>query len=255
MKVSFCTTCMGRAHHLRQTLARNLADTVSWVRPEAVEFVVVDYSSPDDLVEWFEDDPALAPYRERGILRLVRVPHQTHFRHSHAKNLAHRAATGDIVCNVDADNFVGAGFDAYLRAVFTRRPRSVVATSRLDRGLVDPRWQGCMGRVALRRTDFDALGGYDESDRFRGWSGEDHDLLLRAVRSRLVPVQLRDRRFLEVVTHSDLERVAFTEHEDVGAELARVGSLDGSRMVPVLRHVATRLRVPRVANAGGRRVG
>lgn len=249
MKISFCTTCMGRAHHLKRTLPQNLADTVDWVRPDAVEFVVVDYDSPDDLVEWIETDPVLAPYRERGILRLVRVGGQSHFRHSHAKNVAHRAATGDVVCNVDADNFVGPGFAAYLRAVFYRRPRAVVATSRLDRGLVHPRYQGCMGRIALRRSDFDALGGYDESARFRGWSGEDTDLLMRAVRSRLAPVLIRDRRFLEVVTHSDLERIALTEHDDPVAELARVGSLDGNHVVPVLRYVMSRVRAPRVANA------
>ena len=249
MKISFCTTCMGRAHHLKRTLARNLADTVDWVRPDAVEFVVVDWSSPDDLAEWFETDPELAPYRERGILRLVRVPGQTHFRHSHAKNVAHRAATGDVVCNVDADNFVGPGFASFLRATFVRRRRAVVATSRLDRGLTDQRYQGCMGRIAMHRTDVDALGGYDESERFRGWAAEDTDLLMRAVRSRLVPVLIRDRRFLEVVTHSDLERIALTDHDDEAAELARVGSLDGSRMVPLLRYVVGRMRAPRVANS------
>lgn len=248
MKISFCTTCMGRAHHLKQTLPRNLADTVSWVRPDAVEFVVVDYGSPDDLVEWIETDPGLAPYRECGVLRLVRVPGPTHFHHSRAKNVAHRAATGDVVCNVDADNFVGPGFEAYLRSVFLRRRRAVVATTRFDRALVAPRYQGCMGRLALRRSDFDALGGYDESTRFRGWSGEDADLLIRAVRSRLAPVLIRDRRFLEVLTHSDLERIALTEHDDPAAELARIGSLDGHRMVPVLRYVAGRMRAPRVAN-------
>lgn len=249
MKISFCTTCMGRAHHLKQTLPQNLLDTVDWTRPDAVEFVVVDYGSPDDLVEWIETDPDLAPYRAHGILRLVRVQGPTHFRHSHAKNVAHRAASGDVVCNVDADNFVGAGFAAYLRAVFLRRPRAVVATNRFDRGLIDPRYQGCMGRIALRRTDFDALGGYDESARFRGWSAEDTDLLMRAVRSRLTPVLIRDRRFLEVLTHSDLERIALTEHDDPAAELARVGALDGTRMVPLLRYVAGRVRAPRVANA------
>ncbi len=240
---------MGRAHHLKQTLPQNLADTVSWARPEAVEFVVVDYGSPDDLVEWIKTDPTLAPYRERGILRLVRAPGQTHFRHSHAKNLAHRAATGDVVCNVDADNFVGPGFAAYLRAVFVRRPRAVVATNRFDRTLVDPRYQGCMGRVALRRSDFDALGGYDESARFRGWSGEDTDLLMRALRSRLSPVLIRDRRFLQVLAHTDLERIALTEHDDLAAELARVASLDGSHVVPALRYVVDRMMAPRVANA------
>ena len=72
---------------------------------------------------------------------------------------------------------------------------------------------------------------------------------------RLAPVLIRDRRFLEVVTHSDLERIALTEHDDPAAELARVGSLDGSRVVPVLRHVAGRIRTPRVANVARHLLG
>src|SRR6476660_4405577 len=72
MKISLCTTCMGRAHHLKQTLPRNLADSVDWARPEAVEFVVLDYSSPDDLAEWITTDPELRPYLEAGILKFAR---------------------------------------------------------------------------------------------------------------------------------------------------------------------------------------
>ena len=250
MKLSLCTTCMGRAHHLRQTLPKNLADTVDWARPEAVEFVVLDYSSPDDLAEWITTDPQLKPYLEAGILKFARCPGQRYFRHSHAKNMAHALASGDYVCNLDADNFVGVGFTQYLRAVFTRRPNAIVASNRLDARLRGGVHKGCMGRVALSKANFELLGGYDESDRFRGWSGEDSDLLIRAVRMFMRPVLLRDPRFLRVIEHTDVERIVLTDFDNATAELAKIGSLDGSNMRPILRYVVNRAVAPRVANRG-----
>ena len=47
--------------------------------------------------------------------------------------MAHALTTGDYVCNVDADNFVGFGFTEYLRAVFTRRPNAILTSNRVDR--------------------------------------------------------------------------------------------------------------------------
>jgi hypothetical protein len=250
MKLSLCTTCMGRANHLKQTLPRNLADSVDWARPEAVEFVVLDYSSPDDLADWITTDRRLRPYLDAGILKFARSEGQTHFRHSHAKNMAHALATGDYVCNVDADNFVGFGFTEYLRAVFTRRPNAIVTSNRVDRRLNVGIYKGCMGRVALAKDRFEMLGGYDESDRFKGWSGEDSDLVIRAIRTFMRPVVLRDRRFLRVVQHSDLERIRLTDFDDAKAELAKVHSLDGSSMRPIIRYVLNRAVAPRIANRG-----
>jgi hypothetical protein len=250
MKISLCTTCMGRAHHLRQTLPRNLADSVDWARPDAVEFVVLDYSSPDDLAQWITTDPGLRPYLDAGILKFARSEGHTRFRHSHAKNMAHALATGSYLCNVDADNFLGFGFTRYLRAVFTRRPNAIVATNRLDSRLNLGVHKGSMGRIALSRANFDMLGGYDESRRFRGWSGEDSDLLIRAIRTFIRPVFIRERRFLRVVQHTDLDRVALTEFDDAAAEIAKIESLDGSTMRPILRYVVGRAVAPRIANRG-----
>lgn len=250
MKISLCTTCMGRAHHLKQTLARNLADSVDWAQPEAVEFVILDYSSPDDLAEWITTDAGLRPYFDAGILKFARSDGHTKFRHSHAKNMAHALATGDFVCNVDADNFVGFGFTRYLRATFRRRPNVIVATNRLDARLNLGVHKGSMGRIALSKANFDLLGGYDESPRFRGWSGEDSDLLIRAVRMFMRPVLIRERRFLRVVQHPDLDRVALTEFDDAAAEIAKIESLDGYTMRPILKYVVGRAVAPRIANRG-----
>ena len=242
---------MGRTHHLKQTLPKNLADSVDWAYPNRVEFVVLDYSSPDDLAEWITTDPWLRPYLDAGILKFARSYGQTYFRHSHAKNMAHALATGDFVCNLDADNFVGRGFADYLAAIFSRRPNAVVASNRFDSQLNVGTHKGCMGRVALSKQNFTMLGGYDESDRFRGWAGEDTDLVIRAVRKFLRPVFIRDRRFLQVVEHSDLDRIKLTLFSDADLELARIEAFDGSpNLRPILRYVAGRAIAPRVANRG-----
>lgn len=248
MKVTFCTTCMGRAHHLKQTLPRNLADSVDWSAPEQTEFVILDYSSPDDLGEWLHTDPEIAPYLEAGIVRYFRVDGEQYFRHSHAKNLAHAHATGDVVCNVDADNFLGKGFAVWLRRAFERRPNAIVATNRFDNRLNSGAFKGAMGRVAMMSHNFWRLGGYDESERFKGWSGEDTDLVLRAAKSGMRMVLLRDKRFLQIIVHSDSERITMTDYTDEGAELARVRSLDGSRVFPNVRYFIHSARAPRVAN-------
>jgi len=248
MKVTFCTTCMGRAHHLKQTLPRNLADSVDWDAPDQTEFVILDYSSPDDLADWLHTDPEIAPYLAAGIVRYFRVDGERFFRHSHAKNLAHAHATGDVICNVDADNFIGVGFANWLRGVFERRPNAIVATNRFDNRLNSGAFKGAMGRVAMMSHNFWRLGGYDESERFKGWSGEDTDLVLRAAKSGMRLVLLRDKRFLQIIVHSDDERIALTEYSDQQAELARVRSLDGSQVVPLVRYLLDRATAPRVAN-------
>jgi hypothetical protein len=94
------------------------------------------------------------------------------------------------------------------------------------------------------------LGGYDESERFRGWSGEDSDLLIRGVKKLLRPVLLRDRRFLQVVPHSDLERIRLTDYADADAEIARIESFDSYDVRPILRYVMNGAIAPRVANRG-----
>jgi hypothetical protein len=164
--------------------------------------------------------------------------------------MAHALATGDYVCNLDADNFVGFGFVHYLRAVFLRRPNAIVATNRLDSRLNLGVHKGSMGRIAMSRANFALLGGYDESARFKGWSGEDSDLLIRAVRMFMRVVFIRERRFLRVVQHTDLDRVVLTECDDAATEIAKIESFDGSTMRPILKYVVGRAVAPRIANRG-----
>ena len=63
-------------------------------------------------------------------------------------------------------------------------------------------------------------------------------------------VFIRERRFLRVVQHSDLDRVLLTECDDAAANIAKIESFDGTAMRPILKYVVGRAVAPRIANRG-----
>src|SRR5688572_31144005 len=107
--ISFCTTCMGRIHDLAQTLPRNMADNADY---PALEFVLLDYHSRDGLEQWVKDH--LMPHIESGRLVYARTVEPEWYEMAHSRNVAFKLASGQIVCNVDADNWTGPGFAAVL---------------------------------------------------------------------------------------------------------------------------------------------
>jgi hypothetical protein len=91
---------MGRLHHLCETLPKNIEDNIY----PNVEFVILNYNSPDNLDEWMKQyvqlmDDGKILYLKESTIRFYSM--------THSRNVAFKAATGDIVCNVDADNFTG----------------------------------------------------------------------------------------------------------------------------------------------------
>jgi len=207
IRVSLATTCMGRRHHLERTLPRNLQDNIAF---KGLEFVLLDYSSPDGLGEWVFSN--WATEIRSGLLSYYKLDGQTTFRRSYAKNLAHRLSTGAIVCNVDADNFTGPNFAKYLYDELSQHTGSFVRLSGR---------RGTTGRIALRSSDFVELGGYDE--RFDwGWGFEDEDLALRARSSGLVERIIQSPSvFSEVIRHRDDERVEHMLFKDKDLSRAR----------------------------------
>lgn len=204
MKISFCTTCMGRLEHLKQTLPQNIIGNPNKGDLE-VEFVVLNYGDKAGMHEWMLRDPLVEEEIKAGRLVYAKTD-QSVFRMTHAKNMAHRLATGDVVCNVDADNFVGEGFAQGLARVFAQDPNvitnpsySITYESEKQGG------GGLFGRMALTRENFERLGGYDES--YKGWGAEDTNLSRRARLLGVRYVRFEDDDFLKVIPHGDDERV------------------------------------------------
>lgn len=188
--VSLCTTVMNRLHHLRRTLPANIAANYGFDR---LEYVILDYSSSDGLADWVRTD--LAAHVASGLVRFAQLPDRAHFQMAHAKNLSHRLARGGIVCNMDADNFSGCGFADYLMREFSSRSSI----------FVKGKGHGLGGRLAFRRDQFLALGGYDEA-MADGWGHEDADLATRALRSGYK--QITCHGFGKAIQHGDGERIS-----------------------------------------------
>ena len=106
--IAFCITCKGRTQHLRETLPKNLADN-----PRS-KFIVLDYNSNDGLLEYIRKEHGGEIHSGRLVVYSYPAGHQ--FKMAHAKNMAHRLGIlegGDILCNLDADNFLGPRFEDY----------------------------------------------------------------------------------------------------------------------------------------------
>ncbi|MDX1975124.1 MAG: glycosyltransferase family A protein [Rickettsiales bacterium] len=203
-KVSFCTTCKGRTHHLKETLPQNLANNADYPN---TEFVILDYGSEDGLADWIK-----ANYQKEldsGKIRYVRFEAE-HFKMAHAKNMAHRTATGDILCNLDADNVTGKGFASWLNDTFSKdkdiyvRPHShQLKIYRLMHG--EKLKDGIMGRIAIHRDNFLKLKGYDET--YVGWSPDDSNFAARARKEDVKRVKLPYKMLGDVIGHTQEDRV------------------------------------------------
>lgn len=164
--ISLCTTCMGRLGDLVRTLPQNLADNADY--PD-LEFVLLDYHSQDGLEAWVREN--MMPHIESGRLVYARTTEPQWFDMAHSRNVAFKLARGEIVCNVDADNWTSPGFAARLNQVANERPTRAVFTKSRQR---------IRGRVAFYKQEWEELlGGYDET--FEGYGHDDIDLMHRAL--------------------------------------------------------------------------
>lgn len=173
-KLSFCTTCRNRTQYLRQTILHNINSRI-----QGVDFILVNYGSTDDL-----DDFVLTELKEHlqsGILKYYRYPSAGPWHSCKAKNISHALADGDILFNLDCDNFISPILCKELLEYF--ESGDVVVFNADTPGIpvvvngVKYDTDGTGGRIAISREDFRKLGGYDESFEPMGY--QDNDLLKR----------------------------------------------------------------------------
>lgn len=151
---------MDRLFHLKETYLEN----ISRAGPDA-EFVLLDYGGSDGIGEWASENLS-------GV-KFLRTSAPRYWVASHAKNVAHRAATGDILCNLDCDVIIPRGFTDYLKEMLSEGSRIVAADERDDSGNY-----GCAGLVAVRRDHFHSVNGYDEGMNL-GWGFESSNFVFR----------------------------------------------------------------------------
>lgn len=169
-RISFCSTCKNRLWQLNKTLVEN----IKTVRADGrSEIVLVNYNSQDGLNEWIE---RFKSDIKAGTLRYVHEQTELYFHCSKAKNLAHFAAIGEFVVNLDCDNFIGRTIATY-RNIWNADNDTVI------QGFCGSYQDGTYGRIGMAKRHFDALGGYDE--KMLAIGHQDRDLLARARASGL----------------------------------------------------------------------
>jgi len=109
-----------------------------------------------------------------------------------------RLANADILCNLDADNFLGKGFASFIINEFAKQER-IFYTS-------DCSFEDIFGRVCLLQEDFYKIKGYNEA--LNGYGYEDVDFFVRLYESGLKQKYFYDREFYHVILHSKAERIA-----------------------------------------------
>src|SRR6185295_3552603 len=144
------TVVMNRLHHLEQTLPVNLEAN----RDPATVIFILDYSSDDGLQQYLLDQ--FGQELRSGRLQYHRYAYAKYFSHAHSRNLAVQQIRADYVCNVDADNFTGENFDRYLLDTFAHHPNAVISALSNPEKLF-----GAFGRMAVARSTFLEVGGYD----------------------------------------------------------------------------------------------
>lgn len=182
---------MNRLHHLQETLPMNLHDCES---DDRVEFVILDYNSTDGLESWMNNNfrffsPKVVYYKTTEPL---------YYNRSHSRNMAFRLASGDIVCNLDADNYVGKGFVKYIEQVF-KQNQSVFVVPK-DENLGDT-----FGKICMTKEDFLQIRGYDEA--IKGYGFEDNDIKNRLLNLGRKEVGFEQTAFLKAITHPEEDRI------------------------------------------------
>jgi len=164
-KISICTNCMGRTYDLKRTYIKNIADNLDYPN---VEFVLLNYNSKDDMDEWAKR--YLSPFIEDGIVNYYKTTEPKYYEMGHSRNVQSKLAQGDIINNVDADNYCGFGFADAINKLAELQPKKAVFCK--GKRMMH-------GRFGMYKKEFLEYGGYDED--LTGYGYDDHHVMNRVM--------------------------------------------------------------------------
>ena len=203
--IAFVMTCKGRLQHVQETLPRNLANNPGPLS----KFIMLDYNSQDGLVEYLQQ--CHMEDIHNGKLVVYSFPEPQVFNMTHAKNMAHRLGIregAEIICNLDADNFTGEHFDAYIAGAFAGRS-DMFLWAKMFTFENGKRPRGISGRIVVTAKAFLKTGGYDE--RFATWHHDDKDFNTRLRRLGYEAIEI-EQRYLDVILHTN--RMRFKDYPE-----------------------------------------
>lgn len=171
MKISFCTVVSNRLHHLKVTLPHNL----KYIEENISELCVLAYNDPT--VKVFLEEK-YKEYLDNGMIKVREVndgyipKDGSSFACGYVKQHSHNMGSGEILFNLDADNFID---DELMKKLEDLKENQIL--------IIDPRTNapdGRSGRIGIYRKNYYLLGGYRDKGR-----SDDVDFCTRAVFMRL----------------------------------------------------------------------
>jgi GT2 family glycosyltransferase len=184
---------MNRVHHVSKTLPANLKQN----QERDVNFILLDYHSTDGLEEYIQSN-----YKEEiesGKLTYYRYVDAKSFKRAHSRNMALKLADGEILCNVDADNYAGEGFGAFVQTVYQQQ-QDICLTG------LGNKWMGdASGKLCVEKSQFLKVTGYDEA--FEEYGFEDYDIVNRLGLSGCEAYTVNRPEYLYAIQHERKERL------------------------------------------------
>lgn len=176
MLISYCTTCHKRLWQLKQTLKHNLAFT----QAGSVELCVLSYNDIETYQYLHEHH---ADCIADGRLRVLSVNQNKQFKDGsnwscgYVKHLAHLMGRGDVLFNLDADNFIDDGLH---KALLPLKPKELLITKQSE-------WRddGRSGRIGVHRTMY-GKARYRDKGR-----GDDGDFMSQCIAQGVKVKQIR----------------------------------------------------------------
>lgn len=204
--MTIVTTCMNRLHDLKLTLPKNLKDNEDY---GPLEFLLLDYGSTDGLEHWVKE--VLGNYIKQGRLTFYHTE-QEFFQPNHSRNVTFRLARGDLVANVDSDNFTHSGYACRLNQCAS------VANERLlivpDNFLLpNTKRLKLKGRFCLYKKDIELLRGFDEELDI-GFGNDDMNFVLRAMLAGFKMVRYESAFTEDRLDTTNSERVAMVRNKN-----------------------------------------
>lgn len=174
-KISLCTTCMNRTKDLMETLPFNIVCNRKYTN---LEIVILDYNSKDGLEDYIKK--GMKDHIDSGLINYYRTTEPKHYSMTHSRNIAFKLASGDIVNNIDADNYTleDISFKNEPELCFAEYINKL-ANQAEEKAIFAKGKRLMRGRLGFFKNEFiNDLGGYDE--QLKGYGHDDHDLMLRA---------------------------------------------------------------------------
>ena len=174
MNLSYCTTCHGRLWQLEKTLPHN----VQYLSGE-VELVIVTYND-DSVMPFLQAN--YANYLGDGRIRVIEHIEDKIFSDGsrwscgYVKDVAHRAGLGDVLFNLDADNFI----DDELHSSLLKLPPKTIIVTKQSEWLLD----GRSGRIGCHKTDYGKIYYRDKG------RNDDGDFMLQAHLACIKKIQI-----------------------------------------------------------------